>query len=242
MIAASATLACISLLFISTRCRAHKLRCRRRRTAAPCILRRLQRRTESLPSSAGGLSSSMSWVAGIVVVGDEMLSGKVEDSNTPFLCSRLHEIGWTVRKVTCVLFVGGGGAAVQCALPVAAALHMLRTRSLPSLLQIRARSLNFRVASLSAARLAHPATLCCPAPTIASPAVPPTQVVLVPDDVAAIASEVAALSASCQAVITSGGVGPTLDDVTMEGISAAFGADLIRCAAAAVGAVVLRHY
>eukprot|EP00775_Hariotina_reticulata_P011537 gene11537-11680_t len=54
------------------------------------------------------------------------------------------------------------------------------------------------------------------------------QAVIVPDDVSAIASEVAALSASCQAVITSGGVGPTLDDVTMEGIAAAFGVDLIR--------------
>jgi molybdopterin-biosynthesis enzyme MoeA-like protein len=41
----------------------------------------------------------MSWVAGIVVIGDEMLSGKVEDTNTPFLCRELHKIGWTVRKV-----------------------------------------------------------------------------------------------------------------------------------------------
>lgn len=41
----------------------------------------------------------MSWVAGIVVIGDEMLSGKVEDTNTPFLCKELHRIGWTVRKV-----------------------------------------------------------------------------------------------------------------------------------------------
>lgn len=49
-----------------------------------------------------------------------------------------------------------------------------------------------------------------------------------PDDIAAIAKEVAALSSSCQAVITSGGVGPTLDDVTMEGIAAAFGVDVIR--------------
>jgi molybdopterin-biosynthesis enzyme MoeA-like protein len=41
----------------------------------------------------------MSWVAGIVVIGDEMLSGKVKDTNTPFLCRELHQIGWTVRKV-----------------------------------------------------------------------------------------------------------------------------------------------
>lgn len=107
---------------------------------------------ESLPSGgAAGVKSGLSWMAGLVVVGDEILSGKVEDSNISFLCTRLYEIGWTVRKVS-----------------------------------------------------------------------------IVPDDVAAIAKEVAALSASCQAVITSGGVGPTLDDVTMEGIAAAFGVDVIR--------------
>lgn len=55
-----------------------------------------------------------------------------------------------------------------------------------------------------------------------------SQVCFVPDDVSAIAKEVAALSSSCQAVVTSGGVGPTLDDVTMEGIAAAFGVDVIR--------------
>jgi hypothetical protein len=41
-------------------------------------------------------------MAGLVIVGDEILSGKVEDSNISFLCTRLYEIGWTVRKV------GGG--------------------------------------------------------------------------------------------------------------------------------------
>lgn len=45
------------------------------------------------------MTTSMSWVAGIVVIGDEILSGKVDDTNTAFLCRKLHEIGWTVGKV-----------------------------------------------------------------------------------------------------------------------------------------------
>lgn len=49
-----------------------------------------------------------------------------------------------------------------------------------------------------------------------------------PDDVAAIAAEVAAMSESLDVVITSGGVGPTLDDVTMEAVAAAFGTALVR--------------
>ena len=57
---------------------------------------------------------------------------------------------------------------------------------------------------------------------------PPPQVVLVPDDVAAIAAEVAAMSCEVEVVITSGGVGPTLDDVTMEAVAQAFGCNLVR--------------
>jgi FAD synthetase len=52
--------------------------------------------------------------------------------------------------------------------------------------------------------------------------------VAVPDDVAAIAKEVAAMAGALDAVVTSGGVGPTLDDVTMAGVAAAFGTNLIR--------------
>lgn len=60
----------------------------------------MQRVRQSLPSGgAAGVKSSLSWVAGLVVVGDEILSGKVEDSNIRFLCTKLYEIGWTVRKV-----------------------------------------------------------------------------------------------------------------------------------------------
>ncbi len=52
---------------------------------------------------------------------------------------------------------------------------------------------------------------------------------MVPDDVSAIAREVSSMSAELEAVITSGGVGPTLDDVTMEAVAQALGKPLIRC-------------
>ena len=54
------------------------------------------------------------------------------------------------------------------------------------------------------------------------------QVAVVPDEVGAIATEVAAASAACEMVITSGGVGPTLDDVTMAAVARAFGYPLVR--------------
>jgi FAD synthetase len=62
------------------------------------------------------------------------------------------------------------------------------------------------------------------------------QVSIVPDQVAAIAAEVAALSAAHDVVITTGGVGPTLDDVTMQGVSDALGHHLTRRAAHLQGA------
>ncbi len=54
------------------------------------------------------------------------------------------------------------------------------------------------------------------------------QVVVVPDDVAAIAAEVRAASGAAEIVITSGGVGPTPDDVTMAGVAQALDLPLIR--------------
>lgn len=52
--------------------------------------------------------------------------------------------------------------------------------------------------------------------------------VVVPDEVAAIAAEVRIASDAFEIVITSGGVGPTLDDVTMAGVAEALGKPLIR--------------
>ncbi len=54
------------------------------------------------------------------------------------------------------------------------------------------------------------------------------QVVCIRDEVDAIASEVRALSEAHDVVLTSGGLGPTPDDVTMAGVAEAFGHLLIR--------------
>jgi molybdenum cofactor synthesis domain-containing protein len=53
------------------------------------------------------------------------------------------------------------------------------------------------------------------------------RVAVIPDDVAIIAEEVASCSRRYDFVITSGGVGPTHDDLTMAGVAAAFHRRLI---------------
>ena len=55
------------------------------------------------------------------------------------------------------------------------------------------------------------------------------QVVIVPDEAAVIASEVRAAAAAYEIVVTAGGVGPTLDDVTLAGVAEALGKPLVRC-------------
>jgi len=53
-----------------------------------------------------------------------------------------------------------------------------------------------------------------------------SRVVVVPDVIEQIATEVSSLSANFDVVFTSGGVGPTHDDVTVEGVARAFGAEV----------------
>jgi len=87
--------------------------------------------------------------AGILVIGNEILSGKVVDTNSPYLCRELRALGVDVERI-----------------------------------------------------------------------------VTIPDVVPVIAEHVRVMSQGFDFVLTSGGIGPTHDDLTIEGVAAAFGASL----------------
>jgi FAD synthetase len=93
----------------------------------------------------------MAKTAGIIIIGNEILSGKVQDLNAAYLLRELRPLGVDVKKVS-----------------------------------------------------------------------------VIPDEVEVIAPEVATFSRQFHVVFTSGGVGPTHDDVTIEGIAKAFGRQVIR--------------
>lgn len=105
----------------------------------------------------------MEAAAAIVVIGNEILSAKVQDSNSPWLIAELRSVGMPVARV-----------------------HTI------------------------------------------------------PDDVAIIAATVREAAAQFEQVITCGGVGPTLDDVTLEGIALALGVALV--VDAKLEAAIRAHY
>jgi len=88
--------------------------------------------------------------AGFVVVGNEILSGKIVDANTPFLARELRALGVALERVT-----------------------------------------------------------------------------VIPDDIDTVACVVADFARRFEIVFTSGGVGPTHDDVTMDGVAQAFGRPMV---------------
>lgn len=104
--------------------------------------------------SAASESAPRRLVVSLVVVGNEVLSGKVEEKNARFLIRRLRELGARVREV-----------------------------------------------------------------------------VFVEDDVDAIAEAIARVTPRSDVVLTSGGVGPTHDDVTVAGVARALGVEVVEDAA-----------
>jgi molybdenum cofactor synthesis domain-containing protein len=101
--------------------------------------------------------------AGIILIGNEILSGKIKDENAAYLCRELRALGVDVRRL-----------------------------------------------------------------------------VVIPDEVSLIAEEVAAFTKSFDLVFTSGGVGPTHDDVTMEGVARAMAVPVVRHPE--LVALLERHY
>ena len=93
----------------------------------------------------------MAKTAGILLIGNEILSGKITDANAAYLCRELRGLGVEVRRIT-----------------------------------------------------------------------------VIPDEVDLIAAEVRAFSSTYDVVFTSGGVGPTHDDVTIEGVARALGVPVVR--------------
>ena len=93
----------------------------------------------------------MSKTAGIVIIGNEVLSGKIQDINSYFICTELRRLGVEVQKISTIQ-----------------------------------------------------------------------------DEIPIIGREVAAFSKQFDFVFTSGGVGPTHDDVTIEGIAHGFGLNVVR--------------
>ena len=93
----------------------------------------------------------MAKTAGIVIIGNEVLSGKTQDINSHFFCTELRQLGVEVQKISTIS-----------------------------------------------------------------------------DEIELIGQEVAAFSKRFDWVFTSGGVGPTHDDVTIEGIAHGFGLKVVR--------------
>src|SRR5512132_2578223 len=89
--------------------------------------------------------------AGIILIGNEILSGKIQDANAAYLCRELRALGVDVRRIS-----------------------------------------------------------------------------VIPDEVQLIAEEVATFSRDFDVVFTSGGVGPTHDDVTIEGVARAMTVPVVR--------------
>lgn len=134
--------------------------------------------------------------AALVVIGDELLGGKVLDSNSGFLLRELHRLGWSVKKVSVV----------------------------PDEIEIISRCGTLPRCTLSFDRFslltAIAAAFSLPACGHWAPCLSATS------RLRRVCREVQAVSGAYTIVITCGGVGPTVDDCTVEAVAHALGTDL----------------
>lgn len=105
----------------------------------------------TIGDSSPRISAMRQKTAAIIVIGNEILTGKSEDKNAVFLIAELHALGVALRRV-----------------------------------------------------------------------------VIIPDEIDVIATAVRECAEGFDYVFTSGGVGPTHDDVTIEGVARAFGVEVVR--------------
>lgn len=61
------------------------------------------------------LGAALSYSAALVIIGDELLNGRVRDENSPFLTAQLHALGWRVAR--CVMLPDDEDAIARCATP-----------------------------------------------------------------------------------------------------------------------------
>lgn len=116
--------------------------------------------------------------AAVIIIGDEILSGKVEDSNARFLSKELFSLGWRLAKV-----------------------RPFNPSSHPSYLSTPYSKSKRSMHSLTSNLTASPRF----ATGLEATLFLPPQIVTIPDEVGVIANEVHAASESYDLVITTGG-------------------------------------